>query len=347
MEEYGYGEEESIPFVLSRGTNSKGLRANVLSTAGKNLLPFLTAKNVSALRGVSAYARNTVNYDYLGSKEAVIRGSLAQWRLQFPNARYANISGRNDLRDEDFLHLKGIKWLNMSFCNQPTITDAAFAHIKGVHTLYMSRCDQRTITNAAFAHIKGVHTLDMSWCWQESITDAAFAHIKGVHTLDMSWCCQPTITDAAFAHIKGVHTLNMENCLQAGITDAAFAHIKGVHTLYMAYCSRAITDAAFEHLRGIHTLDMSYCNQAGITGKTLYMLGDKLQILNIKSCNNETKKNANLFFGVTPLDPQVKMHLTPLEEEPVIQLGKPRRPPFGGRRTRKAKRKAKKTRRRK
>jgi hypothetical protein len=46
--------------------------------------------------------------------------------------------------------------------------------LRGIHTLDMSGCDQASITDAAFAHLRGIHTLNMSRCWQDTITDAAF-----------------------------------------------------------------------------------------------------------------------------------------------------------------------------
>ena len=78
-----------------------------------------------------------------------VRGSVASWRRCFPRARAINLSRRNDLTDDDFVHLVGIKTLDMGGCSQSTITDAAFAHLTGIHTLNMSECRQSTITDAA------------------------------------------------------------------------------------------------------------------------------------------------------------------------------------------------------
>ena len=207
----------------------------------------------------------------------VIVGSLAAWRAANPSALVASVEGREDLTDADFVHLRGLRGLDMSRCSQATITDAAFAHLRGIHTLDMSyqkgitdaafvhlrgihtlimhKC--RHITDAAFVHLRGIHTLNMSWCNQESITDAAFEHLRGIHTLDMSFCCQESITGASFVHLRGIHTLNMSCTLVAG---AVFEHLAGIQRLFVAGCNNlCITDAALAHLRGIHTLDIGYC----------------------------------------------------------------------------------------
>ena len=88
-----------------------------------------------------------------------IEGSLQEWRQQNPDATVANIEGRRDLTDADFVHLKGIRKLNMAGCTQ--ITDAAFVHLKGIHMLEMWDCTQAGITDGAFVHLKGIHTLNM------------------------------------------------------------------------------------------------------------------------------------------------------------------------------------------
>ena len=52
----------------------------------------------------------------------------------------------------------------------PRRTGAAFAHLCGIHTLNMSLCEQDSITDAAFAHLRGIHTLHMGGCRQPGIT---------------------------------------------------------------------------------------------------------------------------------------------------------------------------------
>ena len=198
--------------------------------------------SATALRGASRGCRDGVAAYAWADKRAHIR-HVARWRAAFPAARAAVCCFR--LCDADFVHLRGVHTLDISFCYG--VTDAAFAHLAGIHTLIMERCSG--ITDAAFAHLAGIHTLDMSKCSQETITDAAFAHLGGIHTLKMRWCRQNTITDAAFAHLGGIHTLDMRYCKQYTITDAAFAHLAGIRELDADGCTQ-LTDAAFAHLAG-------------------------------------------------------------------------------------------------
>ena len=139
----------------------------------------------SALRGTCAAARDAVAA-YPWADETTIVRWPARWRRAFPSAVAASVRGNTRLVDADFVHLRGLRWLNMGDCSQATITEGAFVHLAGIHTLYMRYCNQATITDGAFAHLAGIHTLDMSHCYQATITDGAFAHLTGIHTLKMS-----------------------------------------------------------------------------------------------------------------------------------------------------------------
>jgi hypothetical protein len=152
-------------------------------------------RSATALRGASRGCRDGVAAHAWADVGAVIR-RVGRWRSAFPAARAANVSFNKRLCDADFVHFRGLRSLDMTLCNQPTITDAAFVHLAGIHTLHMGGC--RQITDGAFAHLRGIHTLNMSGCRQASISDAVFAHLEGIHTLFM-WGCNPTITDAALS----------------------------------------------------------------------------------------------------------------------------------------------------
>ena len=221
------------------------------------LLSFFTTEDAMELMLIcSAFLRWVRSFRWKDTTTPVTH--LGMWRRQFPNAVGCRISSIARPTDVDFANLAGIHTLDVSGCR---LTDAAFAHLRvnsqSIHTLNMSYCNQETITDAAFAHLAGIHTLNMDRCSQKTITDAAFAHLAGIHTLSMSRCWQETITDAAFAHLAGIHTLNMSCCQQETITDAAFAHLAGVHKLVMAGCiQKTITNAAFPHLVGIQELNI-------------------------------------------------------------------------------------------
>ena len=148
-----------------------------------------------------------------------IAGPLAAWRAANPDALVANVQWRGDLVDADFVHLAGIKALDMSLCRNPGLTDAAFVHLRGLHTLQMGFCSQ-AITDAAFVHLRGLHTLWMYFCTQRTITDVAFTHLRGIQELHMCDCNQATITGATFAHLRGMRVLSMRNCHPAAFAIA-------------------------------------------------------------------------------------------------------------------------------
>ena len=127
----------------------------------------------TALRGTCRELRDAVGAHAWHDTRTRIR-RLGKWRAAFPAATAANVSREWDeppspLTDADFVHLRGVRELDIRRCDQETITDAAFAHLTGIHTLKMSGCSQTTITDAAFAHLAGIHTLNMSGCFQETI----------------------------------------------------------------------------------------------------------------------------------------------------------------------------------
>ena len=125
----------------------------------------------TALRGTCRELRDAVGAHGWHDTRTRIR-RLGRWRAAFPAATAANVSRaqkgpQSPLTDADFVHLRGVRELNMGGCDQASITDAAFAHLAGIHTLDMSYCSQASITDGAFAHLAGIHTLNMSGCDQE------------------------------------------------------------------------------------------------------------------------------------------------------------------------------------
>ena len=120
----------------------------------------------------------------------LIEGPLAVWRAANPGAVVANVAWRVDLRDADFVHLVGLKAVNMDGCTG--ITDAGLAHLTGIHTLYINGCPG--ITDSGLAHLTGIHTLSMCDC--TGITGAGLAHLRGIHNLDMTGCAPDAIDSA-------------------------------------------------------------------------------------------------------------------------------------------------------
>ena len=61
--------------------------------------------------------------------------------------------------DAAFVHLRGIRVLDMTFCAQPATTDAGQADLVGIQKLCMEACDQATLTDAAFCPLRGIRVL--------------------------------------------------------------------------------------------------------------------------------------------------------------------------------------------
>ena len=180
--------------------------------------------------------------------------NLKKWRNAYPNALSAVLSKTATFPSEDFVHLRGVRYLDLN--GNLSITDEAFGHFqtfkgeKGIHTLKMGGC--RHITDEAFENLLGIRTLNMSRCSQ--LTDKAFESLRGIRNLDMRDCGQKTITDKAFENLRGIDNLNMRNCMN--ITDKAFENLRGIRYLDIFACMQ-ISEKAFESLHGIHTLNMS------------------------------------------------------------------------------------------
>jgi hypothetical protein len=159
-------------------------------SVGGGVFGFLTTRDGNELRQLCRLIRGDVAAARWRDAVTPIRGSLAAWRACFPGAVAANVGGRKDLRDADFVRLAGVKLLDMTRCFW--ITDGGLAHLNGIHTLDMGWCTG--ITNAGLAHLAGVHTLDLTYC--RGITDAGLAHLTGIQQLVMRHCAPAAIAAA-------------------------------------------------------------------------------------------------------------------------------------------------------
>ena len=211
----------------------------------RSVMSFLQQKEALSLRTASRASCDAVAEhawsdlrEHWNSRASHIMGGLASWRRCFPRATAANVYGRLDLTDADFVHLRGIRKLNMGLCRQ--ITDGGIAHLSGIHTLAM--CDCKLVTDAGLSHLRRIHTLEIPNC--NLITDAGLAHLSGIHTLHMGYC--ELITDAGLALLSGIHTLCMANCPL--VTDAGLAHLTGICKL-RAYGCLLLTAAGRAKLR--------------------------------------------------------------------------------------------------
>ena len=106
----------------------------------------------------------------------------------------------------------------MARCDQATITDAAFVHLRGIKELDISYCSK--ITDAAFVHLRGIQKVTMACCSQVTITDAAFVNLNGIRHLNMHAFKQATIMGAAITHLVHIDRLLNIRCSQ-DVQDAA------------------------------------------------------------------------------------------------------------------------------
>ena len=234
------------------------------------LLQFFDTPGACTLRLVCREFQAAVAAHPWEDRATVILGSIGGWRACFPRARCANVRmegwvdgtvvRRTPVVDADFVHFVGLWELNMRRCM--AVTDAAFLYLRGIRVLDMTDCDQPTITDAGLSHLVGIQKLCVGGCDQATLTDAAFAPLRGIRALNMSACSQ--LTDAVFAHLKGIHTLLMWDCHQPTITDAALAHLKGIQCLVLDGCSIPFTEVGLVHLRGITRLHMRNSYPASI-----------------------------------------------------------------------------------
>ena len=205
------------------------------------ILQFFTTKDATVLRSVCRELKNAVAEYTWADEETLVKSRVYSWKTCFPCAVAVNVSG-TDVQNEDFQHFAALHSLKMRGCL--IVSDCAFSHLRGITKLDMSWCNQTTITDAAFVHLRGIHSLNMSWCSQSTITDAAFMNLRGIHTLNMSLCYQGSITGAAFAYLRGIHTLDIGYLNQRSINVAAFVYLHGIHELEMSGCPPPILKAA-------------------------------------------------------------------------------------------------------
>ena len=183
---------DNIPFAGGDGDYSILSVLYGPHSIGGGIFGFMTMKDSNKVRVQCVECRKAVMDFPWMDDDSRIKGSIKAWRAAFPAARTANVSGRFDLVDADFVHIRG---------------DVQQVRL---HTVIMCNCCE--ITDAAFVQLRGIHTLDMSCCYQKSITDSAFMHLRGIHTLILSDCDQVTITAAAFVHLRGIRKLITIKC---------------------------------------------------------------------------------------------------------------------------------------
>jgi len=264
--------------------------------AGLGILSFLDKKNIETLKSTSFGLRKAVlDAEEFGHKNKIIKGPLKIWREEHPKAKYANISGRNDLENSDFQYLQGIEEIYMSNCDNNKYDRRAFKHLSAAKTLDISHFENTDENKNNFnprhflVNLKNLRTLIARDCKQLSnftfeesainktpvfkhlkvlnireckqISNYPFKYFENLEELNISYC-NVYITGDAFKHLKNLKILNMAYCNQDDINDEAFTHLENLHTLIMRGCKQnTISDNAFKNLSRLTTLDISYCTQ--------------------------------------------------------------------------------------
>ena len=120
--------------------------------------------------GALRHLRGVADLDLQGCR--IGDGGFAHLRGAAP--RRLNLSGMR-VTDEALAHLNGVRVLRMADCNHPQLTDAAFAPLAGgLEELDMSGCNQATITEALVPLLAGVRVLRMERC-RDRVCKAAHA----------------------------------------------------------------------------------------------------------------------------------------------------------------------------
>ena len=150
----------------------------VLGVVGSDVLSYLSQTQALPLRIASkACCEAVAEHAWDRAKgyrwDSCIRGSVAAWRRCFPHATFADMHRNTTVTDADFVQLRGIHTLDMSYCTG--ITDAGMVHLRGIHTLNMCYCTG--ITDAGMEHLRGIHKLLMYYCPQ--ISAAALVQLEG------------------------------------------------------------------------------------------------------------------------------------------------------------------------
>jgi Leucine-rich repeat (LRR) protein len=122
----------------------------------------------------------------------------------------------------------------MKSCFQSQITDAGLRLLTNIKYLDISGCNQRSISDTIFVLMPKLNELRIGCC--DQFTDAAFQHLSGLKLLDMGLCDQPEITGSGFKYLTNLQSLNMAHCDQ--ITGYNLLYLTKLKELDISHCSQ-------------------------------------------------------------------------------------------------------------
>ena len=317
-------DERTTPTATSTTTTTQppSLLSLAVGEAPTPILDMLQLKDALSLRSTSKLFLSDVTSHYWSDVTTSIR-NIPSWRSTFPFAQAAcfwrgiddqgeDISN-DDLKDSDFDHLGGLKWLCVRGCRQ--ITSLAFARLSSLEYLDISLCDQASLCDSAFDNLPNLKTLVMDQCTQASISGRSFSRLRSLETLRASSCVQLLAASLSARFLGGgggssaagygagwsarLMHVELEYCF--ALTDDTVRHLSGVKTLSLAGCTM-VSDNAFKTLRGVTSLNVCFCCQ--LTDDFLdYLGGGGLLVnLNIAGCSQLTDRAFANLVGIKSLD---------------------------------------------
>lgn len=242
----------------------------VLSAGYGALLPFLTFRDATQLRGTCKEALETIAAFPFDELVSWLPGSIASWRACFPAARSVSLRYKGDLTDEDFKYIAGLRTVDLYGAEVKAVTSVGYKALCSATTINVSHV--ASLRSSAFLSFGACETLRMAWCRQTALGDGAFAHLLSIRKLDMSLCWQESFTDEGLGNLARRGTLKcllMGGCTQKTITDVGVARVldAGIVELDVSGC-RQLTDAAFASTLArageglplaLKILDVSFC----------------------------------------------------------------------------------------
>lgn len=201
-----------------------------------------------------------IKKEYKGSNE-VISCSLKRWNTTFPNARYLNIRNKKNITGSDFKYLSMVEILNMSLCEQQSVTDHSFRSLSNLKDLNLQ---------GACGH----------WIGGHHFTDALFDSLKDLEKFYID--NNHVITNRGIKKLVNIRDLTVHNC--SNITDGISALI----TLKkLSIYNLRMTDDMFKPLINIEELSMTFIDvtEVAISYLTNIKKFKNLSCKNIKYTN--------------------------------------------------------------
>lgn len=191
---------------------------------GGGVLGYLNTREACPFRTANRCAKAAVRRFAWGDTQTRIAGSMASWRACFPKATKANLSRRSNLRHHEFPNLRGVTYLNLSYCECYSICNETFAYLSEVRILNFANSWQDptvwavfrdSFNDHLFKHLVNLETLNLDGFRYTKFTGAFAAHLPRLRHLSLRhWTEGPTRVDRFMADLQREHKvlLFIQNC---------------------------------------------------------------------------------------------------------------------------------------